>query len=29
MDISHYFDMGGYGPYIWSSYDLSVSKVRT
>jgi heme exporter protein CcmD len=23
MDITHYFDMGKYSAYIWSSYGLS------
>jgi heme exporter protein CcmD len=23
MDITHYFDMGKYGSYVWSSYALS------
>ena len=23
MDITHYFDMGKYGAYVWSSYALS------
>ena len=23
MNITHYFDMGKYGAYVWSSYALS------
>ena len=23
MDITHYFDMGKYSAYVWSSYGLS------
>jgi len=23
MEIAHYFDMGKYGPYVWSCYGLT------